>query len=46
MEPLEDKAASGILPSNCSADIAVNRQALFPLLIGTRSDDVMGLLRA
>lgn len=46
MKPLDDKAASGILPSNCSAHVAVNRPALFPLLIGTRSDDVMGLLRA
>ncbi|WP_192799421.1 hypothetical protein [Brucella tritici] len=46
MKPLEEKAASGILPSNCSVHVAANRPALFPLLIGTRSDDVMGLLRA
>ncbi|MCH4539537.1 hypothetical protein [Ochrobactrum sp. POC9] len=45
MKPLEDNAASGISPSNCSVHVAVNRPALFPLLIGTRSDDVMGLLR-
>ncbi|MHC5230703.1 hypothetical protein [Brucella sp. LJL56] len=46
MKPLEDKAASGISPLDCSAHIAANKPALFPLLIGTRSDDVMRLLRA